>query len=123
MKPAERIFRVFVVEDEPLIAMIVEDALLASGCEMVGPFAQLGEALEAAHRGDFDCAILDLNIRGGFSYSVAILLAERGCPILLATGYRTGSLPASLAQVAQLAKPYSSEQLKQEIRKLCDRVC
>ena len=114
--------RVLVIEDEPLIAIVVEDALEALGCEIVGPIAQLDEAMTAADRGDFDCAILDLNIRGGLSYPVAHLLIERGCPILLATGYRNGSLPASLIQEACIAKPYSSAQLEVEIQRLRDRV-
>ncbi len=122
MSSDTRTFRVLVVEDEPLIAMVVEDALEALGCEIVGPIAQLDEALDAAGRGNFDCAILDVNIRGGLTYPVATLLVERGYPILLATGYRSGSLPENLSQEGCLAKPYSSTQLEREIRQLCDRV-
>ena len=85
--------RVFVVEDEALVAMLIEDAVEAAGCEMVGPFAQLDDAMKAASREKFDCAILDVNIRGGLSYPVATYLVDRGYPILLGTGYRSKSLP------------------------------
>lgn len=88
MTPVGRPFRVFVVEDEPLIAMVIEDAVEALGYEMVGPFAQLNAALEGASSEDYDCAILDVNIRDGLSYPVATYLIDRGYPILLATGYR-----------------------------------
>ncbi len=122
MKRDHRAFRVLVVEDEPLIAMVVEDALEALGCEIVGPIAELDEALEAAGCGNFDCAILDVNIRGGLSFPVATLLVERGFPILIATGYRSGSLPGNLCREGCLAKPFSSSQLEREIQQLCDRV-
>jgi DNA-binding response OmpR family regulator len=120
--PSDRPYRVFVVEDEPLITMVIEDAVQAVGCEMVGPFTGLGEALEGASTGIFDCAILDVNIRDGLSYPVAISLVERGFPILLATGYRSTSFPEELAQEPYLAKPYSSAQLEHELRELCNRV-
>jgi DNA-binding response OmpR family regulator len=113
---------VFVVEDEPLIAMVIEDAVEALGCEMVGPFTQLGEALGGASNEVFDCAILDVNIRDGLSYRVAMSLVERGYTILLATGYRSTSLPEELVQERCLAKPYSSAELERELRILCDRV-
>jgi CheY-like chemotaxis protein len=122
MNNQDHALRVLVVEDEPLIAMIVEDTLDSLGCEMVGPIAQLDEAMVAAASGGFDCAILDVNIRGGLSYPVAALLVERGCPILLATGYRNESLPDSLIGEACIAKPYSSAQLELEIQRLRDRV-
>jgi DNA-binding response OmpR family regulator len=120
--PSGRPYRVFVVEDEPLITMVIEDAMQAVGCEMVGPFAAMGEAMESASRERFDCAILDVNIRDGLSYPLAISLVERGFPILLATGYRSTSFPEELAQEPFLAKPYSSAQLEQELRELCNRV-
>ncbi|HUG45202.1 MAG TPA: response regulator [Sphingomicrobium sp.] len=118
----DRPVRVLVVEDEPLIAMVVEDVLEALGCEVVGPIAELDEALDAAGRGDFDCAILDVNIRGGLSFPVATMLVERGFPILLATGYRSGSMPDGLDHEGCLAKPFSSAQLEREIQMLCDRL-
>ncbi|WP_345864305.1 response regulator [Sphingomonas qilianensis] len=111
-----------VVEDEPLIAMIIEDAVEALGCEMVGPFADLGSAFEGATSQVFDCAILDVNIRGGLSYPVATYLIDHGYPILLATGYQGSSLPELLAVQQCLAKPYSSAQLEHALRRLCDRV-
>lgn len=122
MSPETRVIRVVLIEDEPLVAIIVEDALEALGCEIIGPIAQLDEALAAVERENFDCAIIDVNIRGGLSYPVATLLVERGCPILLATGYRRGSLPDSLIHEACIAKPYSTSQLEQKIRQLCGRV-
>jgi CheY-like chemotaxis protein len=78
-------FRVLVVEDEPMIAMVVEDTIEMMGYQIVGPVAQLDDALALATCGDFDCAVLDINIRGGNSYAVADLLLKRGCPFLFTT--------------------------------------
>lgn len=112
-------FRVLVVEDEPMIAMIVEDTIEMMGYQIVGPVAKLDEALALATRGDFDCAVLDINIRGGNSYAVADLLLTRGCPFLLTTGYSDWSLPMHLVSEKRLTKPYSSRQLESELRLLC----
>ena len=116
-----RPFRVLVVEDEPLIVMVIEDAVESVGCEMIGPFSQIEEAMEGAKSENFDCAILDVNIRDGLSYPVADYLVSCGYPILLATGYRDTSLPQGLLHEQCLAKPYSSNQLEQELRRLCER--
>lgn len=112
-------FRVLVVEDEPLIAMVVEDTIVMMGYQIVGPVAKLDEALELATRGDFDCAVLDINIRGGNSYAIADLLLTRGCPFLFTTGYSDWSMPTHLVSEKRLSKPYSSRQLESELRLLC----
>jgi DNA-binding response OmpR family regulator len=117
-----RTVRVLVVEDEPMIALMIEDAIAALGCEMVGPISSLDEALEAAGREDFDCALLDVNIRGGHVFPVADLLLARGTPFLLSTGYSRSYLPDPLSAAPMLAKPYTSEQLETGIDTLCRRV-
>uniref|UniRef100_UPI0035C9BD82 response regulator n=1 Tax=uncultured Sphingomonas sp. TaxID=158754 RepID=UPI0035C9BD82 len=111
--------RVLVVEDEPMIAMVVEDTIELMGYQVVGPVALLEEALALATSGEFDCAILDINIRGGKSYAVADLLLKRGCPFLFTTGYSDWSMPKHLVSEKRLTKPYSSHQLESELRLLC----
>ena len=76
----------------------------------------------AAIAGGFDCAILDINIRGGNSYQVASMLLARGCPFVLATGYGGWSLPHDLVGEKKLTKPYSSWQLMDELRLMQGRV-
>jgi DNA-binding response OmpR family regulator len=63
--------RVLVVEDETLIAVLIEDILAEMGCEIVGPIGKLDAALQTAKDGAFDIAILDVTIRGGKVYPVA----------------------------------------------------
>lgn len=121
MEPAST-FRVLVVEDEPLIAMVVEDSIELLGYEVIGPFAQHDEALAIAAAGDFECAILDVNILGGNSYDVADVLLSRGCPFVMATGYSDWSIPSHLIGAKRLTKPYSSRQLEDELLLMHARV-
>lgn len=115
-------YRVLVVEDEPLIALAIEEMLEALGCAIVGPVAQLSEAMELAAGDAYDCAILDVNIRGGYVTAVVDTLVERGRPILLASGYADAALPSGLAGQVRLTKPYTSEQLEAGIRLLCKQI-
>lgn len=113
--------RVFVVEDEPLIGMDIEDAVEGLGHEVVGPIAELDEALDLAMVETFGCAILDINILGGHSYPVADMLLKRGVPLLFLSGYREETLPVRMHDEARLPKPFTGEQLEKEIRDLCAR--
>ena len=115
-------FRFLVVEDEPLIGMDIEYAVEQLGHTVVGPVAELAEALEWASSAAIECAILDINIRGGDSYPVADKLLERNVPVLFLSGYRTATFPERLQEQAQLRKPFTANQLEQEIRKLCAKV-
>ena len=114
-------FRVLVVEDEPLIGMDIEYAVERLGHEVVGPIAELDKALDLAANALLDCAILDINIRGGLSYPVADILINRGLPVLLLSGYSERTLPERLHEVARLSKPFAEAQLDKEIRDLCAR--
>lgn len=113
--------RVLVVEDEPLIGMDIEAAVEGLGHEVVGPIAELDEALDVATIAALGCAILDINIRGGHSYPVAEILRKRGLPVLLLSSYGEQTLPVRLHEEARLPKPFTGAQLKQEIRDLCAR--
>ena len=115
-------YKVLVVEDEPLIAFDIASMLESLGCDMVGPVARLSDALTIVDSEVFDCAILDINVRGGYITPVAEILLDRHVPLLLATGYSEDALPSRLMSQARLAKPYTSEQLEHELRLLCSQV-
>jgi two-component SAPR family response regulator len=111
--------RVFVVEDETLIALLIEDVLCALECEIVGPTGKLDAALELARDGLFDIAILDVTIRGGKVYPVAEQLLTRGIPFVLASGYGNWALPESLRDQRRLTKPFTAAELEEQVRLLC----
>jgi CheY-like chemotaxis protein len=100
---------VLVVEDEPLVAMMVEDMLLDLGWIVVGPASSLEEALRRAAEGGFEVALLDVNLNGERSDPVAELLRARGVPLVFATGY--GSSTATGPAEPVLHKPYRADQL------------
>jgi DNA-binding response OmpR family regulator len=111
--------RILVVEDEMLIAMIIEDAVQDSGGEIVGPVATLEKALKLAEEEEFDAAILDVTIRGGNVYPVAELLLARGIPFVFASGYGDWAVPAELRDKPRLTKPFTAAALEEQIRLLC----
>jgi DNA-binding response OmpR family regulator len=101
--------RVLVVEDEVLVAMMVEDVLADAGCIVVGPFARVAEALAAARSMAVDVALLDVNVAGEKVFPVAHVLEERGVPFLFVTGYGPGALPRDRPDWEACAKPFHPE--------------
>jgi len=63
--------RILVVEDEMLVAMLIEDMLAEAGCVVIGPFARVPEALAAARTETVDAALLDVNVAGETVFPVA----------------------------------------------------
>ncbi len=104
--------RVLVVEDESMVAMMLEDYLDALGCIVVGSAARLQEALEMARSLELDVAVLDLNLAGEMSYPVAEVLQARGVPVVFATGYGVSGLSGKFQGAPVLSKPYNMVQLE-----------
>ena len=103
--------RVLVVEDEFLVASLIEDMLTSAGCVVSGPIPRLAEALDAVHRGTFDAAVLDVNLAGDRIDPVADLLSRRNVPFVFVTGYSTGGLPAVYAERPCLSKSFKMADL------------
>jgi DNA-binding response OmpR family regulator len=108
--------RILVVEDEAMIAMLVEDMVLDFGSEVVGPAAKMEEALRLASHALLDAAILDVNVGGAVVFPVADVLRSRGVPIIFATGYGSSKLPTRFQNDPALAKPFSYEALAGALR-------
>lgn len=102
--------RILVVEDEALIAVMVEDMLTEMGSEIVGPAATIEEALRLARSEPLDGAVLDVNVRGERIDPVAEMLMARGVPILFATGYGEVRLQGNAAPTV-IDKPYTQDKL------------
>ncbi|EGY02570.1 two-component response regulator [Nitrospirillum viridazoti Y2] len=97
--------RVLVVDDEAMVAMMMEQALLDLGMTVVGPVGTLPQALALAKAGGIDCAILDVNLQGTPIYPVADLLADTGVPFIFLTGYDKVTMDDRYHGVAVLQKP------------------
>src|SRR4051812_30093716 len=104
--------RVLVVEDEALVAILLEDMLTDLGCEVVASAPRVGVARELVGQNDVDCAILDVNVGGETIYPVAELLAESGVPFMFVTGYSKATLDPAFQQRPILQKPFDSNTLR-----------
>ncbi len=75
--------RVLVVEDEYLVAALMENMLEFAGCVVAGPVSRLAQALDAANSEACDVAVLDVNLAGERVYPVAEILNSAECPFCL----------------------------------------
>jgi len=107
--------RVLMVEDSPVVAVACEDMLRDMGCVPVGPATNMAAALQLASDEPLDAAIVDINIRGGKAFPVLKILADRGVPFLLASGYADWSMPEEWQDHPRLAKPYSLTSLRDSL--------
>lgn len=103
--------RMLVVEDEPLVAMDVEESLTAAGYEVVGPAGNLEHAKRLIGEAAFDAALLDVNLSGHPVDELAAALTQKGIPFAFVTGYGREALPRGFAQAVMLSKPFSRNQL------------
>jgi CheY-like chemotaxis protein len=103
---------VLVVEDEPLIAMMIEDLIDLLGHRLAGTADAVAEALPLVEQGGFDVAILDVNLRDGPSWPVADALQAQGKRFLLATGGHVAPPPEAHAGAVHLAKPFTLDSLR-----------
>lgn len=103
--------RILIVEDEPLIAMMLEDFLESLGHEVSGSCDTVAEASERVAAGGFDLAILDVNLRDEAVWPVATKLRDSGLPFVLATGGHVEPPPAEFSSVPLLQKPYTIERV------------
>ena len=101
--------KVLVVEDEYLVAALMEDTLASAGCVVAGPIPRLAQALDAASSEACDVAVLDVNLAGERVYPVADILAQRNVPFVFVTGY--GVLPGEYANRPRLCKPFKMADL------------
>ena len=110
--------RILLVEDELLIAMVLEDVLRPEGCVLVGPFPRVEPALKAAREEPLDAAVLDINLAGERVDPIAKALAERKIPFVFTTGYDRAMLAAEHANRPALAKPFKPAQLVEALQAL-----
>jgi len=110
--------KVLVVEDEALVSMLVEDMLSDLGCIVVGPAAELEEALRLAGSADIDAALLDVNLGGRPIFPVADALKARGVPFAFASGYGEAGLSEGHKGATVLQKPFREADLRKVLEGL-----
>jgi CheY-like chemotaxis protein len=111
--------RIFLVEDETLVAMLVEDMLDSIGLEHVATASRLDQGLKLARELDFDAAVLDVNLAGARSFPIADVLKERNIPFVFATGYGREGIAEEHRDVPVIGKPFQARDLKAALAVAC----
>jgi CheY-like chemotaxis protein len=104
---------ILIVEDEPLIAMMLEDFLESLGHTVAGVAETVQDAMDRLDAGGFDIAIVDVHLKNGeHVWPVADRLADAGLPFVLATGGHIEPPPARHAGAPVLSKPYTIDSIE-----------
>jgi len=113
---------ILVVDDESMIAMLLQDMLLDRGCSVVGPAGAVASAIALIDAGarPLDGAILDINLRGELVYPVADALLNRSVPFVFVTGYTRRQIDQRYAAVPTLAKPFPASTIETVIKSFAD---
>jgi len=111
--------RVLVIEDEYFIARELQGVLADHGAMVVGPVAELSEAMTRVSSGGFDVVMLDINLRDQLAYSIADELLRRHIPFGFATGYSRQVIPDRFRDVKIWEKPYHLQEIIQDLAGFC----
>jgi CheY-like chemotaxis protein len=113
--------RILVVEDELMIRMLLDGMLEDIGYTMTAEAGAIEEAVALAKKGDFDAAILDVNLNGQPITPVVEALIERGLPFVFATGYGARGVPEAYRNNPTLQKPFQTEALEQALKAIATK--
>jgi DNA-binding response OmpR family regulator len=109
--------RILVVEEEPTIAIMLDDALSDFGYHVLGPVENLKAAIYLAATEHIDAAVVDSNFDGQIADAVADKLTERGIPFVFVNGHiRMFSL--NYCEIPPLQKPFTTDDLQRTIMRL-----
>jgi len=117
------IVSVLIIEDEPLLALEMEEALQKAGFAIAGIAGSCPKALSVLDGRDCDLAILDANLRGSCVEPVVAALKARGKPYLLISGYNRNHLPKGMQAAPFLPKPFEPDALVRALDSLRGGIC
>ena len=108
--------KILLVEDEYFIVDDLVQAFKAAGAEVVGPAANVNDALSLIKKTErLDGALLDVNLQGEMAYPVADALIARGVPFVFTTGYDKASVPERFAHITLREKPLNPGKLAKSL--------
>jgi CheY-like chemotaxis protein len=110
--------RILIVEDEPLIAMELEDLVQGLGFVPVGPAMDVSSALKLVTGSEVDACILDINIAGQTGLPVADELHRLGKPWIFTTGYDADVLDGCYPDVPVVNKPFAANELASLVQQM-----
>jgi two-component sensor histidine kinase/CheY-like chemotaxis protein len=103
--------RLLLVEDEPVVGILMQEILETLGYRPTSPVCRLSEAMAAAKTERFLGAVLDMNLQGEIVYPLAELLTAQCVPFLFVTGYSPLTMDPRFGSVPMLQKPVLEEEL------------
>jgi len=104
--------RIFILEDELLLGMHLEDELTDEGHQVVGPAGTIEDAESMIAENALDFALLDTNINGRSSAKIAEQLVDKNVPFAYLSGYDESYIRANLPDAPILSKPLDKAKLK-----------
>jgi CheY-like chemotaxis protein len=110
--------RILIVDDEPLIAIMVAEWVEELGHDAIGPAHDVASALTLLDANPVDAAIVDVSLGADSGYTLADVLDKRAIRYLLATGHAASALDANYVTVPTLMKPYAIDTLKSSLDEL-----
>jgi two-component system, chemotaxis family, sensor kinase Cph1 len=110
--------RVLIVEDEAMIAMLIEFILQDADCDVVGPVSSVLGALRLIELQSLDAAVVDFRLGDDDSCEIIDVLDQRGVPFLIMTGQEIADLPPRLRHLNIMNKPFQAEALVQAVEKI-----
>ena len=110
--------RILVIEDQPIIALALSDAVTEMGAVVVGAAASIGEALNLASTIDADAALLDLWLGDALAYAVGDVLHQRGIPFIVISGASRTEEPEAIRNAPRLIKPFMPDELLAALKSL-----
>lgn len=115
--------RILIVEDSLLIVRLVEEVCAMIDVEIVDAVGTLSEALRVAETGDFDMALLDINLHDELAFPVADLLVALRKPFFFSSGYMARQvMPERFLKCDVLPKPYEVAALIAMLEKSIARI-
>jgi DNA-binding response OmpR family regulator len=109
---------ILIVEDEPMLAYLLEEFLIDAGFDIAGVAARLETALAMIESRVFDAAILDTNLAGVNAGPAASALVARGLPFIVVSGYTPEQQHSAFSGALCLRKPCRPDDLVQALRTL-----
>jgi DNA-binding response OmpR family regulator len=108
---------VLIVEDEQLLALMLEDLLLDTG-HRVAHAGTLDDAFALVEREHFDAAILDINIQGKEVFPLASRLRELHTPFVFASANDAARIGSEFSDEQLIAKPYTIDQVQRSLARM-----
>src|SRR5271170_7559704 len=108
---------VLIVEDDPIIALDLEDRILGFGVKTVRTAGNVTRALQMIAERAPDFALLDIGLVREKSFVIAERLDALEIPFAFVTGYGADRSLAAFADRPRLLKPCSTEALEATLRR------